>query len=105
MSFLRLEDIVCPLHGVTQWVSSVYTMARRIDSQGGNALKQIRDFLDLSQDGFAALLGTTKNTVARRERGEGEPMLTLSQWLRLQRALDARGRSIEEFLPEGLPES
>ncbi|NJM57155.1 MAG: helix-turn-helix domain-containing protein [Synechococcales cyanobacterium RU_4_20] len=68
-------------------------------------MKQIRDFLDLSQDGFAALLGTTKNTVARRERGEGEPMLTLSQWLRLQKALSDKGRQIEEFLPDGLPDS
>jgi transcriptional regulator with XRE-family HTH domain len=72
-------------------------MPKQVNSQEGKALKEIRQFLGLSQDGFAALLGSTKSTVSRRENGSN-PMLTLPEIVRLEEALAERGRKIKEFL-------
>jgi DNA-binding transcriptional regulator YiaG len=69
------------------------------ETEGGAALKAIRDFLDLSQDEFAHLIGTTKNTVSRRENGSN-PMLSLPEVVKLQEALSAKGKSISDFLTQ-----
>ena len=69
-------------------------------SQGGNPLKEIREFLGLSQDRFAALLGSTKTTVGRRERGESIPQLTLHEIARLEEALAEVGKTIGDFVPK-----
>jgi transcriptional regulator with XRE-family HTH domain len=67
------------------------------ETKGGAALKAIRDFLDLSQDEFAHLIGSTKNTISRRENGSN-PMLSLSEVVKLQDALSVRGKTIRDFL-------
>ncbi|NJR70510.1 MAG: helix-turn-helix transcriptional regulator [Synechococcales cyanobacterium CRU_2_2] len=72
-------------------------MPKDAKSQEGKVLKDIRQFLGLSQDGFAALLGSTKSTVSRRENGSN-PMLTLSEIVKLEEALAQRGKEIKDFL-------
>jgi DNA-binding XRE family transcriptional regulator len=67
------------------------------ETKGGTALKAIRDFLDLSQDEFAHLIGSTKNTISRRENGSN-PMLSLSEVVKLQDALSVKGKTIRDFL-------
>jgi DNA-binding XRE family transcriptional regulator len=81
----------------TSCVLLLYTMPKDSKSQEGKVLKDIRQFLGLSQDGFAALLGSTKSTVSRRENGSN-PMLTLSEVVKLEEALSQRGKEIKDFL-------
>lgn len=66
---------------------------------GGLTLKAIRVYLGLTQEEFARLIGTTATTVSRRERQVGgEPMLTLGEVLRLQKALSATGKELGDFV-------
>lgn len=69
----------------------------KVDIDGGRTLKSIRVFLGLSQDEFAHLLGSTKTTVSRRENGT-EAKLSLSEIVRLQEALAAKGKEIRDFI-------
>lgn len=69
----------------------------KVDIDGGRTLKSIRVFLGLSQDEFAHLLGSTKTTVSRRENGS-EAKLSLSEIVKLQEALAAKGKEIRDFI-------
>lgn len=42
----------------------------------GEKLRTIRESRDLSQEAFAALLGTSKQVISRYERGERVPTIT-----------------------------
>ena len=65
----------------------------------GNVLKNIRDFLGMSQDEFAKMLGSTATTVSRRERSDwAVAKLTLLEVVRLQNALALQGKQIQDFL-------
>lgn len=74
----------------------------KVDIDGGRTLKAIRIFLDMSQDEFAHLLGSTKTTISRRENGT-EAKLSLSEVVKLQDALASRGKEIRDFIEASGP--
>lgn len=67
------------------------------ETQEGAVLKEIRDFLELSQDEFAHLIGSTKSTISRRENGS-RPLLSLGEFVKLDNALESKGRRVRDFL-------
>ncbi len=59
--------------------------------EGESPLKQIRDALNLSQEGFGRLIGVSYKTISRWELGLTEPSFTVPQLKRLQEAIQPLG--------------
>lgn len=53
----------------------------------GNALRQIRKALGITQEDFALILGANRNSIIRWENGQTVPMFTLPQIKALQKQL------------------
>ena len=65
--------------------------------ESDSPLKDIREILDLSQQGFATLIGIAVSTVSRWERGQGTPMFTPGQYQVLEQELLEKGVNIKEL--------
>ncbi len=59
-------------------------------------MKQLRDELDISQEEFGRLIGTSARTISRWEAGDSVPTFTISQMKALDRLLRSIGKSIQE---------
>lgn len=68
----------------------------RDQQEGDSPLKQLRDELDISQEEFGRLIGTTARTVSRWEAGDSVPTFTIPQMKALDRLLRSIGKSIQE---------
>lgn len=66
-------------------------------SEGGRFVYQVRDILNMTQEGFAQYMGLTAGTVSRWERGKTVPALTVRQFLLLVDALSKHGYTVNDL--------
>lgn len=67
-------------------------------------MKAIREALGVTQAGMVAIGGaSSEGVVSKRERGEHEPSLKLSEIFAITQALEANGLSWSDFDPRKMP--
>ncbi len=66
--------------------------------KGESEVKLLREFLELSQDGFARLVGVTTGTVSKWEQNVNNPRFSFRQYLVIAKALREKGSDLEDFL-------
>ncbi|MBW4665368.1 MAG: helix-turn-helix transcriptional regulator [Chroococcus sp. CMT-3BRIN-NPC107] len=71
----------------------------REEQEGESPLKKLRSELDMSQEEFGRIIGTSARTVSRWEAGDSVPTFTIPQMKALDRLLRSIGKSIQE-IPE-----